>query len=328
MSNTRLIRFLQDRSLRLVLADIGASGDVWEPFKCLLPVSDLLRFDPDLRAMHSIAQPDGSRCITINKVVVESDAATVDFYLTKSPYCSSTLLPDFERIRDYPYEELFEIVGKSNLPATTLEKALISAGCGRIDWIKLDTQGTEVRILRSLPAATMSTLLACDIEASLYAHYTGADVFPDAHSYLLSEEFWVAEMTSHLRTRGSRRTLDEVERSQGHGRRRRLFEYSMHREPTSLELTYLRTLRGVRKSGMDQNGLIRLFACHYAVGAFEYCVEIIGELASRGLSAVQCKELTEIAFSGVRERMRRATPHFFLDRIRSKLERWLRIGPR
>lgn len=324
MSAERLIQFLEHRDIHLVLVDVGASGELWEGFQTLLPVADLLRFDPDLRAMQTIASKEGLRRIIINKVVTDSSASEVNFYLTKSPYCSSALRPDFERIRDYPYEDLFEIVGESKLPATTLAQALRDAGLERVDWVKLDTQGTEFRILRSLPRNLLDQLLACDIEASFYAHYVGSDTLPNMHNFMLEEEFWVAGMTPHLRTRVGKDALKSIEQPQPNGFRRRVFQTSMHRSPTTLEMTYARTIRGARKSGLDQDGFIRLFACHYALGAFEYCMEILEALSKLGLPKSDVELLRGIVFEAINQRTRKAILPFVLDRIRAKTESILR----
>ena len=324
MSADRLIRFLKDREITLILADIGASGEPWEGFESLMPVSDVLRFDPDLRAIQSVSTHDGRRCVTINKAVVDDPRTSVDFFLTKSPFCSSTLAPDFERIRDYSYEDLFTVVGVSSLPAVTLEDAARLAGFPRIDWLKIDTQGTEFRILKSLPPALLNLLLVCDVEASLYAHYIGSDTLPEIHNLLRHEEFWVARMIPHWRTRGSRETQSQIEGIFSPGFKRRVLGHSSHQGPTTLEMTYARTTRGAARAGFDVNTRIRLFACHHALGAFEYCLEIANGLAQEKASADEGMQLAEIATDSIRNRTRKAILPYCLDALRLRADRLLR----
>ena len=42
--------------------------------------------------------------------------------------------------------------------ATTLDQALDSAGLDRLDWLKLDTQGTDLRLVESLSEPVFATL--------------------------------------------------------------------------------------------------------------------------------------------------------------------------
>lgn len=324
MSSDRLISFLKDNKISLILADIGASGDQWEGFGSLMPVADLLRFDPDLRAIQSVSTHEGRRCVTINKAVVEDSRTQVDFFLTKSPYCSSTLKPDLDRIRDYPYEDLFSVVGISSTPAISVTEALSLAGFPRIDWLKIDTQGTEFRIIKSLPTSLLKHLLVCDVEASLYPHYIGSDTLPEIHSFLCKEEFWVAQMVPHWRTRGTRETQSRVAELIPPGFQRRVLEHTSHKGPTTLEMTYARTIRGAQRAEMDADARIRLFACHHALGAFEYCLEIANGLVAEATTMDAGRQLAEIASESIRRRTRAAIIPYCLDALRLRTDRLLR----
>ena len=53
-----------------------------------------------------------------------------------------------------------------------------------IDWLKTDSQGTDLRIFNSLRPEVRSRVLAIDIEPGLIDAYVGEDLFVDAHKEL------------------------------------------------------------------------------------------------------------------------------------------------
>src|SRR5215216_3634807 len=78
-----------------VLVDIGASGGtprIWQPIR---KHSAYIGFDPDSREIRKI-EHDQFKSAVIIKEVVTADASETEahFFLTRSPYCSSTLRPN------------------------------------------------------------------------------------------------------------------------------------------------------------------------------------------------------------------------------------------
>lgn len=320
----RFIELLRKAGITLVLVDVGASGDVWAPFQRLLPVADLIRFDPDLRAITELSGDGGGRRITINKVVSDKDEKDCVFYLTKSPYCSSHLEPDMERIGDYSYSDLFEVEKIAKLPAITLRESLKSANLERIDWLKLDTQGTELRLVQSLPREVMDKLSVVDIESSLYAHYKQADLAGDILRFFRDEEFWIAKMEPHMRTRLSKGPLEKMEGFEKSDFLRRVQRRTMHQAPTTLEMTYARTMRGADKANYCNDDYIRLFACHYAIDAFEYCLEIVAKLKGNEGAGELAEDLEEIIMLRIQERTRSNLRDYIKTALKMRMARLLK----
>src|SRR4051795_5281236 len=79
-----------------VLVDIGASYGINSLWKNIASFSVCLAFDADDREFEYLEEKNSSfkKLIKVNKIVVnKSESETMDFYLTKSPYCSSLLEP-------------------------------------------------------------------------------------------------------------------------------------------------------------------------------------------------------------------------------------------
>ncbi|OLT61228.1 FkbM family methyltransferase [Moorena bouillonii] len=314
-----VIKKLTEHNISLILADIGASGDSWSVFKVLKPISNLLRFDPDLRDIREVKGTNEHRVVTINRAVVEQDCDEVEFYLTKSPYCSSTLKPDHEKLKSFAYADWFEVEKVVSVPAITLNQSLSLGNFSHIDWIKLDTQGTEFRILDSLPDKVFDQLLVCDIEASLYQHYLGADILPSLHDLMLKHDFWIAQMRPHWNTRISSNTSCELS-SRYQGQDRKIFEYSKHREVTTLEFCYLRTIEGAKKRNYTFEQFLKLFTCHFSLGVFEYCLEILNEMDQSFSNSKTVEILRKETLAAIDKRVEKSKTPYYISALIFRLK--------
>ena len=68
-------------------------------------------------------------------------------------------------------------------------------GLDRVDWIKLDTQGTDLRLIESLSDEVAATLMAVDAEPGIDAFYEGEDTFGDLHRAMIERGYWLADLS-------------------------------------------------------------------------------------------------------------------------------------
>lgn len=198
-----------------VLVDVGASlgsPDVWRP---IAANSTYLGFDPDRREAASAAQGGFRRTVIVNEAVTsEPGTAEVRFFLTRAPACSSTLEPDLASLANYHIHDLFLTERQATVPAATLDAILARLGLDRIDWLKCDSQGTDLRIFRSLGERLRPGVLALDIEPGLIDAYRGEDLFVDAQKHLVANGFWL----SRLEVKGAVRARSATLRAAVSGR--------------------------------------------------------------------------------------------------------------
>jgi FkbM family methyltransferase len=180
---------------------------------------------------------------TILNEAVTSDPhnSQVRFHLTRSPYCSSTLVPDKELVSDFFEAERFDVQRETTAHATTLDQAMSRLQLDRIDWLKLDTQGTDLRIYNSLSPALRQTLLAVDLEPGLRGAYLDEDLFGDVHRDLRREGFWLSyhRVDGFVRMRSATlaaiaATAKDLSQSE--------IEKAVRKSPGWMEVRYLRTL--------------------------------------------------------------------------------------
>ena len=104
----------------LVLVDVGASGGTPAIWRSFAKHATYLGFDPDAREIRETARGDFRRAVYVNKAVTGAEAGgTVRFFLTRSPYCSSTLRPNSLVTESFLSAEKFIVEGETTAPATT-----------------------------------------------------------------------------------------------------------------------------------------------------------------------------------------------------------------
>ena len=135
-------------------------------------------------------KPNMSRSIIINKAVTSHKKdKEISLFFTKAPYCSSTLEPDVNALSGLIISDFFKIKDKKKVPATTLDSVLEDLSLKKIDWLKIDSQGTDLRIFNSIKYAVRSKVLAVDMEPGLIDAYYGEDLFVDVHTDMIRNGF-------------------------------------------------------------------------------------------------------------------------------------------
>lgn len=256
----QLDHLLHSRDIHPVLIDVGASGPprgAWGP---IAAHSIYVGFDPDLRDVQEMKDSGFHRAIMINEAVVsEKGRSEAEFYLTRSPHCSSTLEPDLDALSEYLFTDLFRVERRATVPAATFDTILQRLALDRVHWFKTDSQGTDLRLFNSLPEPVRSRVLCVEVEPGLIDAYKGEDLFVDAHRDLLRQGFWLSDVRICGTVRIRQSTLRAL-MSECPSVNYRRIEKRMRVSPGWTEATYLRSLDHLAKLGADRQDYILLWA--------------------------------------------------------------------
>lgn len=240
-----------------VLVDVGAAGGTFPAWNPIAGQSVYVGFDPDRREMGEITGSRYLRATIVNQAVTADGAGKTRFYLTRSPQCSSTLPPRVDELRPYLFSDRFIVEREAEAEATTLDAVVAQLALGGIDWLKLDTQGTDLRLLQSVRPETRDRILAVDVEPGLIDAYQGEDKFSRTHEAMLQEGFWLAEVQVKGTVRLSRPALAEALR-----RRPGLKEEgvaAMTASPGWCESRYLRSIEWLRQRNAGAREFVLLW---------------------------------------------------------------------
>jgi FkbM family methyltransferase len=206
---------LVDRILRLpeleaappVLVDIGAAQGIHPKWRAIARYSVCVAFEADERELGSVTSEAAGfrRLTTYNRIAAERASEAEPFHLTASPFCSSRLAPRHDSLARYAFAPLFRVERTVELPALELPSALAQLGVERVDWLKIDSQGTDLRLFRSLGDALAAKVLVVEFEPGIIDAYEGEDTLAELLADMGARGFWVSDLT----VRGSTR-IDSV----------------------------------------------------------------------------------------------------------------------
>jgi FkbM family methyltransferase len=171
----------------LVLVDVGASGGLMANFMILKKYLKTVGFEPDDAAYSALTGLNTDQTIILNRALYNKNAS-IEFYTNKNPVTSSLLKPNKEFLSLFPNPGDYDPVKTDRLNATPLDEALISNGIHDVDFIKLDTQGSELFILEG-GLRTLSTCFGLEIEVEFCPVYQGQPLFCDVDHFLRKQGF-------------------------------------------------------------------------------------------------------------------------------------------
>ena len=187
-----ILNILGDSRLRVL--DVGARGGFIPRFFPVAKKTEMYGFEPDPTEFDRLQTEIGS--LPWDKVILFPYAlgraeTGRDFYVTKNPELSSLLPPNRTIMRS----DGWEVVKISTVDTVGLDD-LFACGAleGDYDFIKIDTQGSELEILASGEKKFLPQLLGVEIEAEFVEAYLNQPKYRDIEQYLDSQGFEIFSM--------------------------------------------------------------------------------------------------------------------------------------
>lgn len=198
------------------MIDIGCRWGFAERFldKKFHRVMKVFGFDPDkeecarLQAFYK-DQPEGYiNCVPMG---LAGKTGKRDLYVTKEPACSSLYPPRQDLAKNYPALAVIETEKVIQVDVITLEEWAQSSGLKTLDYIKVDTQGSELEILKAA-GPYLDTVRCLDIEVEFNPIYEGQSLFWETDAYLREKGFvlWRLSNLVHYSPGGELVDLNEV----------------------------------------------------------------------------------------------------------------------
>jgi hypothetical protein len=314
----KLAAILRDAGVEPVLVDIGASGEtprIWDP---IAPASVYVGFDPDRREVRD-SRGRYRRAVLVDRAVTDDAAcADVPFYLTRAPFCSSTLVPATESLAEYLFSELFEVEQVVRVPATTLSAVAREFGLNTIDWLKTDSQGTDLRLLRSLPEHLAARVLAVDVEPGLMDAYRGEDLFSEVHEEMVGSGFWLSD----LHVKGAVRLRVTTAREVPGGADIDGLSSTLRKSPGWVEARYLREPQWLAESGCGPREYLLSWVFALLDGQSGFALDLAADYRRAFPSDPLAERLTRETLRRTAGAFRRATVLGRLARGVRRIRRW------
>lgn len=171
---------------KIGLIDVGASGGLekrWRPFEKHL---QCFLFEPDQRSSEELVSDDNK---IVFPIALSNKRTTLNLNLCRKPQVSSIYAPNRDFLDLFSDKTRWDILDTIELKATPLDTVISDQNTReKCDFIKLDTQGSELLILEGA-SETLSSIVGIECEVEFLPLYEGQPLFGEVSSYLSQHGF-------------------------------------------------------------------------------------------------------------------------------------------
>ena len=127
-------------------------------------------------------------------VAVGGQKGTRTLYVTGHPACSSLIAPNEELLKPFLAAPRMRFAKETTLEVAALDEYLPAAGVSRIDFLDLDTQGSEFEILQGAKQLLGAGTAVVKSEVELSPMYRDQPLFADVDRYLREAGFLLFDL--------------------------------------------------------------------------------------------------------------------------------------
>lgn len=181
---------LKDNPITLV--DVGAAGGLhkrWDPYRKVLKS---ILFEPDKEEYNKLIANKSENTLVINSAVAE-EYKVVDFNICRWQEVSSIYTPNRPILDRYEDSNRFDIDRTISLEANSINRLLQEQNIGEIDFIKIDTQGSELDILKGT-SNYFQSLIGLEVEVEFIELYDGQPLFSEVNNFIESKDFSLIDL--------------------------------------------------------------------------------------------------------------------------------------
>jgi FkbM family methyltransferase len=181
--------------------DYGSQG--WEIFGKNLTIYG---FDADADATEEANQDLDARQVTWREVHVpvglSDQAGEATLYVTKAPMCTSLYPPNEPLLERFAgLSELMNLDFEIEIETTTLDAFCQAEGVEEIDFLKIDVQGADLKVLQGATQLLHKSVLAIQIEVEFTHLYKDQPLFADVDSFVRQQGFTLFDLAMARRPR-------------------------------------------------------------------------------------------------------------------------------
>lgn len=183
----------------ICLADIGAAGGIhkrWKKFRRM----HVLGFEPDSRTYKQL--PNNENYTWFN-TALSNIKGSFPLYITSGSTNTSMLMPNYALINRLAFSNNdFSVVSTEEIECETLDNICMENNFNP-DVVKIDTQGTELNILKGSVNLLKKSIFAVESEVEFLPLYEDQPLFTQVHEFMSDNNFQLMDYGNILHVKGN-----------------------------------------------------------------------------------------------------------------------------
>jgi len=182
------------RDFPLVLIDVGARGGLKDNWKRAEGHLKVIGFEPDGEEFEKLTGSAKGPSTRYLNTTLYRNRDVIELNIARKRGVSSILNPDRKFLDSFPDSGRYDIVKKVRLEADTLDNQLKLNNIEDVDFIKIDTQGSELYIMEGARRTIENSVFGLEVEAGFVGTYEKQPLFSDVDNYIRKSGFYLFDL--------------------------------------------------------------------------------------------------------------------------------------
>ena len=179
---------------KYVAIDVGAANGIQSWWYEVLEFATIYAYEPNKKSSKQLKEMYKGYDYNVIEEGLDVSSSEKTIYLTNVPTGSSLLKPNI--LYQYTDPSYMSPYKEDSIMTYSAQESFINNHIEDIDLMKIDTQGTELNILKGLGNNYTNKLLAVEFEAGLPGGYEEQPTFLEVHEYMVKNNFELFDLRS------------------------------------------------------------------------------------------------------------------------------------
>ena len=252
----------------VVLVDVGARGGLKRNWHAARPHLHVLGFEPDKREYERLTStPTPDPATTWFDVALNNRSGPIRLHIARDRGLTSIFEPDRTLLDTFPQANRFDTIDVQQVEADKLDALIERRGVKDVDFLKVDTQGSELLVLEGATQTLDRWAVGAEVEVEFTPIYREQPVFADVDRFLRQRGFLLFDLRPCYWKRAAGSTV-------GGPRGQIIWADALYlRSVPSLRVTIDRLDPAMRKAK-----LLKALSITALYGYFDYALELLHAL--------------------------------------------------
>jgi len=190
----------------LVLVDIGASGGLASNWKAASKYLKMIGFEPDEREFVNLMKQNDQRKLYLNTALYNKPQE-INFFMNRKQQTSSVFEPNRSFLDQFPESDRFDVMKVARMKTDTLDRQFELNHITQADFIKVDTDGSELFVLQGASHVLDRDILGIEVEVEYAPMHLGQPQFCDVDKFIQSKGFHLFDLKNYFWKRQNGKTI-------------------------------------------------------------------------------------------------------------------------